>query len=119
MKGKIELLGMEFFARHGCLEKERLEGNLFVVDFECGFDPTTASQSDNLDDTVDYSAIYNIVKREMDTSSDLLEHVAGRILRAVKDACPGIVRPKVSIAKKNPPVDGPVQWSRITIEDES
>ena len=31
--GIIELTGMEFHAYHGCFEKEREEGNLFVVDF--------------------------------------------------------------------------------------
>ena len=31
--GIIELEGMEFHAYHGCLEKERREGNTFLVDF--------------------------------------------------------------------------------------
>lgn len=31
--GIIELEGMEFHAYHGCLEKERREGNTFIVDF--------------------------------------------------------------------------------------
>ena len=32
--GIIELNGMEFHAYHGCFEKEREKGNLFVVDFK-------------------------------------------------------------------------------------
>ena len=32
--GVMELNGMEFHAFHGCLESERREGNLFVVDFK-------------------------------------------------------------------------------------
>ena len=31
--GVIELDQMSFRAHHGCLEKERTEGNLFLVDF--------------------------------------------------------------------------------------
>ena len=32
-EGKIELIGMEFHAFHGCLPEERTNGNTFVVDF--------------------------------------------------------------------------------------
>ena len=32
--GIIELEGMEFHAFHGVLESEKIEGNLFLVDFK-------------------------------------------------------------------------------------
>ena len=35
--GIMELSGMEFHAYHGCFEKERAEGNLFVVDFRAEY----------------------------------------------------------------------------------
>lgn len=112
---KIELEGMYFRAYHGCLESERLNGNDFIVDFSAEYDFSAASQSDNLEDTLNYAAIYDLVKREMAVPSDLLEHVAGRIVRAIEEEFPGLEHFTVSVSKKNPPVDGPCDLSRVII----
>ena len=113
--GIIELDGMEFHAYHGCLESERREGNTFMVDFRGELDLRKSSESDNLEDTVNYGEIYDIVKAEMETASNLLEHVAGRILRSVSSKFPEFISFTVRVSKRNPPVDGPVQWSRVTL----
>ena len=113
--GIIELEGMEFHAYHGCLELERVEGNLFTVDFRGETDLRKASESDALEDTVNYGAIYDIVEAEMDIPSDLLEHVAGRIVRAIAANFPEFRRFSIRVSKQNPPVDGPVKWSRVTL----
>ena len=113
--GIIELEGMEFHAYHGCLETERLNGNLFTVDFRGETDLRKASDSDALENTVNYGVIYDIVKAEMGIPSDLLEHVAGRIVRRVATEFPQLNRFSIRVSKKNPPVDGPVQWSRVTL----
>ena len=42
----MELEGMEFHAFHGCLESERTNGNLFVVDFQGELDIRKAAVSD-------------------------------------------------------------------------
>ncbi|MCM1177708.1 MAG: dihydroneopterin aldolase [Bacteroidales bacterium] len=111
----MELEGMEFKAYHGCLEKERSEGNVFTVDFMARIDLSRAAATDNLEDTLDYGAVYSIVAKEMETPSNLLEHVAGRIADAIEDRFPEVRSFSVRVSKKNPPVDGPAAWSRITI----
>jgi len=111
----VELIGMEFFSRHGCLEKERTEGNTFLVDVSYGYDSAEASLRDDLSSAVDYSKVYSVVKREMDVPSSLLENVAFRIKSSLEDEIPGIGDVKVSVAKKNPPVGGPCEWSRVTL----
>ena len=113
--GIIELEGMEFHAYHGCLERERSEGNLFIVDFHGETDLRKAALSDALEDTVNYGDIYQIIKTEMATPSDLLEHVAGRIVRGIAAQFPEFKAFSVRVSKKNPPVDGPVHWSRVTL----
>ena len=113
--GTIELEGMEFRANHGCLEREKIVGNDFVVDFRGDIDMSAAIESDNLEDAVNYALIYNVVAREMAMPSDLLEHVAGRIMKALAAEFPQIVSFSVRVSKKRPPVDGIVQWSRITL----
>ena len=113
--GTIELDGREFRANHGCLERERIIGNDFVVDFRGNLDMAAAMESDDLDDAVNYALIYNVVAREMAQPSNLLEHVAGRIVKALEAEFPQFVSFSVRVSKKRPPVDGIVQWSRITV----
>lgn len=113
--GVIELEGMRFWAYHGCLESERSKGNLFLVDFRGETDIRKAVENDRLEDTVNYGEIYEVVRQEMEVASDLLEHVAGRIVRAVSDKFPEFVRFSVRVSKQMPPVGGCVQWSRVTL----
>lgn len=113
--GTLELEGMEFRANHGCLEREKIVGNDFIVDFTGKVDMAAASESDNLDDAVNYALIYDVIAEEMAVPSNLLEHVAGRILRRIGTEFPQLISFSVRVSKKRPPVDGIVQWSRITL----
>lgn len=113
--GIIELEEMRFWAFHGCLESERRNGNLFLVDFRGELDMRKAAGSDNLEDTVNYGLVYDLVKEEMIVPSDLLENVAGRIVRRIAERFPEFVRFSVRVSKRRPPVGGPVQWSRVTL----
>ena len=107
--------------RHAILRPSRLFrrgetiGNYFIVDFAAETDMTAASESDNLDDALNYQVIYDIVKEEMAVPSNLLEHVAGRILRHFRRVFPEIASASVSISKLNPPLGGEVGASRVTM----
>jgi dihydroneopterin aldolase len=113
--GTIELEGMEFKAYHGCLEQEKVRGNSFTVDFKGELDLSAAAESDNLNDTLNYGEIYEIVAEEMSIPSELLENVAGRIMKAIENRYPQLVTFSVRVSKKRPPVDGVAQWSRVTL----
>jgi dihydroneopterin aldolase len=113
--GIIELEGMEFKAYHGCLEQEKVRGNSFTVDFRGELDLYDAAESDNLNDTVNYADIYEIVSYEMSIPSELLENVAGRIVREIETRYPQFVSFSVRVSKKRPPVEGVAQWSRVTL----
>lgn len=113
--GTLELEGMEFYAFHGCLEKEKVTGNLFIVDFRGETDMSAAAQSDSLPDAVNYAMIYDVIAEEMNVSSDLLEHVAGRIVKALQTRFPQFISFSVKVSKRRPPVNGIIQWSRVTL----
>jgi dihydroneopterin aldolase len=113
--GTIELEGMEFKAYHGCLEQEKIRGNVFIVDFKGSLDLSAAAESDNLNDTLNYGEIYEIVAEEMSIPSELLENVAGRIMKAIEERFPQLVEFSVRVSKKRPPVEGIAQWSRVTL----
>ena len=114
-KGLIELEGMEFHSFHGVLEREKVTGNLFVVDFRGVLDMRAAAESDALEDALNYAEIYDVVAAEMAIPSDLLEHVAGRIVKAIERRFPQLDSFSVRVSKKRPPVDGVAQWSRVTL----
>ena len=116
--GIMELVGMEFFARHGCLDFEQEHGNLFTVDFKAEFPIGRSAESDLLEDTVDYSAIYNLIKSEMEVPSKLLEHVAARICRRIRGSFPQLGKFEITVSKRNPPVDGLCRWARVKVTDE-
>jgi dihydroneopterin aldolase len=113
--GILELEGMEFRAHHGCLERERIAGNDFVVDFRGEMDMSAAAESDRLEDAVNYALIYDVIAEEMAVPSNLLEHMAGRIIKALAARFPEFGEFSVRVSKKRPPVNGIVQWSRITL----
>jgi dihydroneopterin aldolase len=106
--GKISLEGMEFFAYHGCYKEEQVIGTKFIVDLNVSLDSTLAEESDHLKDTLNYVQLYQVVKKEMDQKSHLLEHVAKRIMDSLKSGFPGIQRIELKISKINPPIGGKV-----------
>lgn len=107
---------MEFFAFHGCLESERRDGNYFAVDVRFRCDVTDAAESDDLSDAVNYAEVYDIVAEQMAVPSNLLEHVAARIASELKGNFTQMLSVSVCVAKRNPPVKGPVAWSKVTVE---
>lgn len=116
--GTIDLEGMEFRANHGCLERERIVGNDFIVDFHGKMNMSAAAKSDKLEDAVNYALIYDAIAEEMAQPSDLLEHVAGRIVTTLETRFPEFHEFSVRVSKKRPPVKGMVQWSRVTLHSE-
>jgi dihydroneopterin aldolase len=77
---RILLNGLVFFGKHGCHAAENELGQKFVVDIELECDLRAASTSDDLNDTIDYVAIYNHAQQVLEGEpAKLLEHLAQRI----------------------------------------
>lgn len=111
---KIELVNMEFFARHGCFKEEQMIGNRFIVNLKAVGDFSAAAASDKVEDTVDYQRLYNIVKYQIGIPSAILENVCKRIIDAVISEFPQICKAEVSVDKLNPPLGGKLYSSRVT-----
>ena len=114
----ISIEGMEFHSYHGCFKEERVIGTRFIVNLWFELDTTVAEKSDNLKDTIDYQAVYQLVKSQMEESSHLLEHVGRRILDAFHYKYPQVIRSKVNVSKLNPPLGGKIQSVNVTIVNE-
>jgi len=112
--GLIRIEDMEFYAFHGHYREEQIVGNHFLVDVTIETDTDRAGKSDDLRDTLNYQTAYLVVKREMETTSNLLEHIATRILDALYKELTGINKVTVKVSKLNPVMGGRI--GRVSLE---
>jgi dihydroneopterin aldolase len=104
--GQLVLEKMEFFAHHGHFSEEQTIGGRFTVDLVIDTDFSKAAETDNLEDGVDYSLVYEHVKEEMRKPSKLLEHLARRIADSVYTVSDRITKVTVTVSKLNPAIGG-------------
>ena len=100
----ISLNRLRFHARHGVLPQERATGGEFIVSVRARYLFDKALESDNVDDTINYAEIFEIINKEMLTPSCLLEHLAGRIGRSIFNRMPMIESLDITVEKTNPPM---------------
>lgn len=115
--GIIRLKNIRVFTNHGCLVEEEKIGSDYRVDLEIEADLRKSSQTDELEDTVDYVHLNRIVKEEMAIRSKLLEHVAKRIIVRIFQEIPMVSRILVEVSKINPPIGGDVEQVTIEMEE--
>jgi 7,8-dihydroneopterin aldolase/epimerase/oxygenase len=97
MTDELNVTGIECYGHHGVFEREKREGQPFVVDLTLGLDTRAAATSDDLRDTVDYGSLVAAVKAAVEADPvDLIETLAQRLA----DVCLRDVR---------------VEWARITV----
>ncbi|HEU4791613.1 MAG TPA: dihydroneopterin aldolase [Flavobacterium sp.] len=116
--GTIRLKNIRTFSYHGCLIEEGKIGSDYSVDLEIRTNLKHSSESDNLKDTVDYVHLNKIVVEEMAIRSNLLEHVAKRIIDRGLAELETVSKIKVAVSKINPPIGGDVEAVTIEMEEE-
>ncbi|PQJ16259.1 dihydroneopterin aldolase [Aureicoccus marinus] len=114
--GIIRVNTIRVHAWHGCLKEESIIGSEYTVDVELETDLKQSSRSDQLQDTVDYVHVHQIVKEEMAIKSKLLEHVAQRILDRFFEELHLLDKAQVAVSKINPPIGGDVASVTIVME---
>ncbi len=116
MTTQIELKEMRFYAYHGVSEQEKRVGNTFIVDMTLTAPLEEAIDSDRLEQTINYATLYELVKKEMEQPSQLLEHVAGRIMKRVKQQFRQVKAIELKVAKLNPPFGGDVYSASVILK---
>ncbi|MEE9247495.1 MAG: dihydroneopterin aldolase [Dehalococcoidia bacterium] len=101
---KIILEGMVFYGYHGVSPEEKARGQRFVVDVELTTDLAGAGSSDELNDTIDYSEVYRLVRavvegRRRNLIEALAQEISSRILSEyrVEEVKVRVKKPQVSI----------------------
>jgi dihydroneopterin aldolase len=112
----IELLDLVLFGHHGYLDAERKLGQRFLVDLwvELG-DEATAS--DEIDETVDYRQLAELV-REVFAGPErlLLEGLAGAVADGVLERFPAVREVRVRVRKPDVVLDPPVEHAAVIVE---
>ncbi|SFH80581.1 dihydroneopterin aldolase [Halpernia frigidisoli] len=117
MTSKILFENLKIYAYHGVLPEEKILGTYYILNVEISADLSKAAESDDLKDTINYAEINDILHSEMAISSQLLEHVIGRIINNIKNTFPIISFVKVKLTKTNPPMKGEIDGVSVEIEE--
>lgn len=114
---KIVVEGIKVYAYHGCLKEEGLIGCHYIVDVTMETDFSEAALTDDLNKTIDYVIVYDIVKKQMAIRSNLIEQVGQRIVNEIKKEFSALKRLEVRVSKLNPPMNGNVEKVSILITE--
>ena len=104
----VFLRNVRFHAFHGVMPQERQVGGDFLLD--------KAMESDDVADTLNYATLFDLAKREMDIPSQLLEHVAGRIVKAITTAFPEVTSIDLELTKQNPPMGADCEGAGVVLK---
>tara|TARA_B100001250_G_scaffold85675_2_gene70777 strand:- start:7151 stop:7504 length:354 start_codon:yes stop_codon:yes gene_type:complete len=116
--GLITLEGIRVFAYHGHLPEEKKLGGHFIVNVWVNVDTLVVQKSDDLNDTVDYVKIIDVVKEQMDVRANMIEVPAKRIANAILQL-KKVQKVKVEVEKIQPPIDATFDKISVTTQAEN
>lgn len=117
MNDSIEINGLFGFGYHGFFDDERENGQGFLVDAILGLDLTAVSRSDLLEDTVNYSAVCDLILAQLvGPPVSLIERLAGQIAELILENFPKVNSVKITLHKPDAPVAAKVKDISVSIE---
>ena len=116
---KIEVKNLKIVGRHGVFDFERLQDRTFELDLVLFLDLSKASKSDDLEDTIDYAEIIDVVIKEFTKKNyNLIEAVAQSIIsRLFKEF--NFHKVKLRIRKPHAPIDAEFDTVQVALEREN
>ncbi len=101
----LTLSRLRFFARHGVLPAETANGQVFEVTVRLELPLAEAARADDLTQTVDYQAVYEVVRRVMEGPRiKLAEAMAESIAAALLCDFAPVEAVEIEVHKPHPPV---------------
>ncbi|MDA0682617.1 MAG: dihydroneopterin aldolase [Bacteroidetes bacterium] len=116
--GLITVEGIRVFAYHGHLPEEAILGGHFIVNVWVTADTSEVEKTDDLNDTVDYVKIIEIVKQKMAIRANMIEVPAKRIVDAILPLHK-VQKVKVEVEKIQPPIDATFDKISVTTKGEN
>ena len=103
---EISLADLRFHAYHGVMPQETKVGNEFCVSVAVRIPYSADILDDNLEATISYADIYEIVAAEMKAPKKLLETVSACICHAILSRWKNVTGGEITISKSTPPISG-------------
>ena len=114
-RDKILLKGIRFHGYHGTSEPERKVGQKYEIDVELVCSLVTAGRTDNLEHTVDYAEVVDlIVETGTEKSFHLIEALAERSASKVLNRFP-VDEVRITVKKLSPPIEQPIPHVAVEI----
>ena len=107
MTQTIHLVDILLHGYHGLFEEEKLVGNTFKINVTVVYTPSTFPIT-NLPDTIDYGAVFQILKGHMQLATPLLETLAANFCLSVFEKFSTAQEISIHIQKMVPPIAGMV-----------
>ena len=105
MKTVLFIDNLEVFANHGLFEEENKLGQKFIFDIECELNYKKAMISDEMTDSISYADIAEVVVKTATTNTfNLLERLAGEILKNIFTEFSQIENINLKINKPGAPI---------------
>ena len=102
---EIQLRDVMLYARHGVLPEEAVTGNQYRVNVRLRLDAALFDAcKDDLENTISYADVFEILLTVMKSRVGLLETVAIRFAKEVRDRWPSIKSGWIEIVKTVPPI---------------
>lgn len=116
MSDSILITGIHGFGYHGVFDHERRDGQDFYVDVSMQVNLLAASISDDIEDTVNYGLISELVVNEITSNPvSLIEKLAGRIAEKILNTQEKAIEVSITVHKPQAPVSVKVSDIAVTI----
>lgn len=113
---KIILKDMIFFGYHGVLEEENRLGQRFIISAELYTDLKKAGVSDNVEDTVSYAEVYDVIKQQVEEKRyKLLEALAENLAAGILNGFARVNEVVITVKKPEAPVRGIFEYCGVEI----
>ena len=99
----VQLHSLRFFAAHGLYKEEQSTGNEFEVNLTMTVDAPEEVVT-AIDQTIDYSEVYRLIKEIFGEPTPLLETIAMNISKTLKQHFPLLKNIQIQIIKLHPPI---------------
>jgi dihydroneopterin aldolase len=114
MSDQIKVTGIKAFGFHGVLAHEAVEGQEFIVDLEITLDLRAASESDDLNETINYAELAQIAHDVVvGERVQLIERLAGKIAEKISSTYLQITSVSVTIHKPQAPI--PLNFDDVSV----
>lgn len=113
---RILIRDLKIFAYHGVLDKEKENGQYFILDVDAYADISKPCGSDNVEDTVNYALmIERITEIFTSQKDDLIERAAQRVADGLLGEFGMITEIRILLKKPDAPIDADFGWVGVEI----